>query len=489
MRAMRISLVIPTAYTEEPYFSRCMKRVYEESINKDVEVIISEDGLIPDSMKQFYPSNAIILNHSEPSGCGLARKRAIEISTGDIICFLDSDDLLCRGWYDTIIDNGPNTEYYFINVEPNGKELLIDTLDVKYGHFSHEMVWNKAYDGPSLRECISKYNPLLMMTPAEDLLMNCVYLGENKVSFKQITHTILKRYVRNSGLAMSTAKDDRNRLKQVNVSLEYMKNNPRNEDIFLWTSTYAHTIEERAKQQKHISGFKWFGGYKVGSVNEWLVIKLFDNCNRHCDYCANILYDNSIPINSEDTALKTMDALDRFNNLYKLPNAIVITGGEPTLCNPLDFLEIFNKYDKHTFIVYTNGLDLDNWIKNTPDNVLFKLHLVDETIPIKYIDNERIISMIVISNDEKVKNNICKINLPKLKYVLDHQYKEINPTQIEDCRQCVGPYVIDLARNIVYPCCGTNCKISGTIENLPNKLDNKHCSSCKNPCDNYIEVW
>lgn len=486
---MKISLIIPTAFTPEPYFSRCMKRVQEEMEGYDFEVIISEDGNIPNEMKQYYPPNAIVLEHEKPSGCGLARKRAIEISTGDIITFLDSDDLICRGYYNTIVDNGPNTEYYFINVEPNGYQEIIDTRDVKYGHFSHEMVWNKSYDGPSLRKCINLYNPPLMMTPAEDLLMNAVYLGENDFTFKQIPHTLLTRYVRTNGLAWSTAADDRNRLKQMEVSIEYMKTHKRNEDVYLWVHTYSNIIEQRCKQQKGISGYKWVDYNKYGHVNEYISLKLTDKCNEKCSYCANTIMDPKQPLDEEHIALKTEEALDKWNELYGLPNTLVFTGGEPTLINVKHFLPLFDKYNDKTFLVYTNGYHLDEWMKEAPDNVLFKLHLVDEKVPLKYINNPRIVQMIIISSDLELKEKVESIKCPALCYITDHEYKLIDSKMIDKCRQVPGVYVIDVFRdNIVYPCCGHNEGYHGTIENLPNKKDVNTCSTCRNACDNVMEL-
>lgn len=482
---MKVSLIIPTAYTPEPYFSNCMKRVAEEMNGKDMEVIISEDGVIPQEMKDLYPPNAIVLEHPEPSGCGQARKRAIERSTGDIICFLDSDDLICRGYYDVICDNGPNAEYYFINVEPNGHCELIDTLDTKYGHFSHEMAWNKAYDGPALRKCIELYEPPLMMTPAEDLYMNAVYLGENEVSFKQVPHTLLTRYVRTNGLAWSTAADDRNRLKQMQVSLDYMKTHKRNEDVYLWTSTYADIIEQRTKGHKHISGYKWLDHEQYGQVHEDLVLLISYKCNEKCSYCAN---DKNAIILNDETPEKTVErvaeVLAKWEQLYGLPDAINISGGETTLIDPTLFLPLFNKYADKTFIIFTNGLHIDDWLRDTPDNVLFKLHLVDEKLPLKYVNEKRIIQLLVISHDEQMKENIAVLKCGKLRYVHEHDYKDIRTDLIEECRKIKGPYVVDIPNNRVYPCCGTKCNIHGTIEQLPNKKDNPNCATCRNPGDN-----
>lgn len=484
---MKLTLIIPTAYTPEPYFSRCMRRVYEEMQGHDFEVIISEDGPIPQEMRDLYPPDAIVLTHETPSGCGLARKRAIEISTGDIICFLDSDDLICRGYYNEIIDNGPNTEYYFVNEEPNGCQELIDTLDTKYGHFSHEMVWQKSYDGPALRKCINLYEPPLMMTPAEDLYMNCVYLGETGFKFKQVPHVLLTRYVRTNGLAWSTAADDRNRLKQMNVSLEYMKTHKRNEDIYLWTSTYASIIEQRIKGVKHVTGYKWLDHEQYGSVHENLVFLISYKCNEKCKYCANDK--NAIILNDEspETVVKKLEeSIERYRELYGLPNAINISGGETTLFDPILFNPLFQKYSDKTFVIFTNGYDIDNWLKTTPDNVLFKLHLVDEKLPLKYVNEPRIIQLLVISHDEKMKEDIASLKCSKLMYVHEHDYKDIRTDLIEQCRNIKGPYVVDIPNNRVYPCCGSKCTIHGTIENLPSKKDNNTCATCRNPMDNMM---
>lgn len=488
---MKIGLIIPCAYTPDPWFSNCMQRVYEETKDHDTEVIISEDGPIPQWMRDKYPPNAIVLKHEEPSGCGLARKRAIEVSTADWIGFLDSDDVIHRGWFNRITDaintckNDFGYEFYFINQEPNGHKELIDTEDVKYGNFSQEMVWSKFYNGPKLRACMPLYNPPLMMTPAEDLFMNVVYCGESEGKFELIPDILLTRYVRTNGLAWSTAADDRNRLKQMQVSLEYMRTHKRNEDIYLWTSTYASVIEQRIRSHRHISGYKWLDHEQYGSVHEDLVILMSYKCDQKCAYCANdknavILNDES----PESTVKRVGEVLEKWDALYGLPNAINLSGGETTMIDPLLFAPIFSRYQDKTFVVFTNGLHIDDWLRETPDNVLFKLHLVDERLPLKYVNERRVIQLIVISHDNEMREAIESLKCGKLRYVHEHDYKDIRPDLIEKCRTIRGPYVVDIPNGRVYPCCGTKCAIHGTIEELPKKRDNPHCATCRNPGDN-----
>ena len=91
-----ISIIIPV-YNVEKFLHQCLKSVFEQNV-EGMEVICVNDGSTDNSLailnefKTFYPQLIII---DQPNG-GLpaARNSGFNVSKGNYIYFLDSDDYL-----------------------------------------------------------------------------------------------------------------------------------------------------------------------------------------------------------------------------------------------------------------------------------------------------------------------------------------------------------------------------------------------------------
>lgn len=452
---MKISLIIPTAYTPEPYFSRCMQRVKEETQYKDFEVIISEDGNVTDEMRTHYPEWAIVIKHPEASGCGQARKRAQEICTGDVVCFLDSDDLISRGYYELIKDawekypDASCIEFGFNNVNPNGcyETYFCDEVQT-YGHFSYEMVWNKTYKGEYVRNATSLYNPPLMMTPAEDLLWNTVYQSMYNKPYEHERKILLDRYIRTTGLAWSTATDVMNRIKMMEYSMEVAKGISTSAPIYMWILTYIEDLKNHLKKGTvNCAGYKWCSSNVIPVSDKSPVI--FNVSNGNAD--------------------KLFDAMKQWDKLYGLPHFI-------TLQNVLEIEEmrkVFEAYPDKLFIIECKDNITKEWL-NVFDNVVFKVYSTDSKVDISLLENDKVYEY-VCDNAEA----LCK-KYPKVKSASNKN------VDVELCKKVEGVWTIDVTSDEcwVYPCTGSDCK--GTIEKRPYKCDVTTCSQCTNI--NYSEV-
>ena len=450
---MKISLIIPTAYTPEPYFSRCMQRVKEETQYKDFEVIISEDGNVTDEMRTHYPEWAIVIKHPEASGCGLARKRAQEICTGDVVCFLDSDDLMSRGYYELIKDawekypDATCIEFGFNNVNPNGcyETYFCDEAQT-YGHFSYEMVWNKTYKGEYVRNATSLYNPPLMMTPAEDLLWNTVYQSIYNKPYEHERKILLDRYIRTIGLAWSTATDVTNRIKMMEYSMEVAKGISTSAPIYMWILTYIEDLKNHLKK-----GTVNCAGYKWRSAN---VIPVSDK--------SPVIFNIS-------NADKLLNAMKQWEKLYGLPHFI-------TLKNVLEIKEmrdVFEAFPDKLFIIECKDNITKEWL-NAFDNVVFRVHSIDGKVDVTLLENDKVYEYIC-DNAEALSKKY-----PKVKSI---SKESVN---VELCKKVEGVWIIDDIDDEcwVYPC--TNSQLKGTIENRPYKCDVTTCSKCNEK--NYLEV-
>lgn len=447
---MKISLIIPTAYTPEPYFSRCMQRVKEETQYKDFEVIISEDGNVTDEMRTHYPEWAIVIKHPEASGCGLARKRAQEICTGDVVCFLDSDDLMSRGYYELIKDawekypDATCIEFGFNNVNPNGcyETYFCDEAQT-YGHFSYEMVWNKTYKGEYVRNATSLYNPPLMMTPAEDLLWNTVYQSIYNKPYEHERKILLDRYIRTIGLAWSTATDVTNRIKMMEYSMEVAKGISTSAPIYMWILTYIEDLKNHLKK-----GTVNCAGYKWRSAN---VIPVSDK--------SPVIFNIS-------NADKLLNAMKQWEKLYGLPHFI-------TLKNVLEIKEmrdVFEAFPDKLFIIECKDNITKEWL-NAFDNVVFRVHSIDGKVDVALLENDKVYEYIC-DNAEALSKKY-----PKVKSI---SKESVN---VELCKKVEGVWIIDDIDD-VRPC--TNSQLKGTIENRPYKCDVTTCSKCNEK--NYLEV-
>ena len=93
---MIVSVIIPV-YKAEVYLDRCIASVVNQTY-RDVEIILVDDGS-PDRCPQICDEwdrkdNRIRVIHQLNSGPGIARDVGIQLSTGEFVAFLDSDDWL-----------------------------------------------------------------------------------------------------------------------------------------------------------------------------------------------------------------------------------------------------------------------------------------------------------------------------------------------------------------------------------------------------------
>lgn len=91
---MKVSVLIPM-YNAEKYISATIENVLKQTW-PDLEIIIVDDGSIDNSynLAKQYESSSIHIYKQENKGASAARNLALEKSTGELIQYLDADDLL-----------------------------------------------------------------------------------------------------------------------------------------------------------------------------------------------------------------------------------------------------------------------------------------------------------------------------------------------------------------------------------------------------------
>lgn len=95
---MKLSIIIPV-YNTESYLKRCLESIFNQDLPlSDYEVIVINDGstdnslgILEDFAKRFQN---LVLISQQNKGEAATRNKAIEISKGDYIAFVDSDDAI-----------------------------------------------------------------------------------------------------------------------------------------------------------------------------------------------------------------------------------------------------------------------------------------------------------------------------------------------------------------------------------------------------------
>ena len=102
---MKLSIVIPV-YDVESTLDRCLKSVVEQSF-ADYEVILVDDGStdrspqLCDEWARKDPRIKVV--HQQNGGLSAARNTGIELSQGDYITFIDSDDYIGEGTLEAVM--------------------------------------------------------------------------------------------------------------------------------------------------------------------------------------------------------------------------------------------------------------------------------------------------------------------------------------------------------------------------------------------------
>lgn len=155
-----ISFIIPV-YNVEKYIEKLVNSIINQTY-KNLEIILIDDGSNDNSPKIIdelaKKDDRIIVIHKKNGGVSSARNTGLEKSKGDIILFVDGDDLVDNNYaeyfYNLITKNdcdiAVNFNFYNVfnnkyRIEDNiikNSEFVIEKM--YYGELN-EAVWNKAY--------------------------------------------------------------------------------------------------------------------------------------------------------------------------------------------------------------------------------------------------------------------------------------------------------------------------------------------------------
>lgn len=163
-----ISIIIPI-YNVEAYLPECVESIINQTY-QDLEIILVNDGSTDRSSQicEDYATrdSRVKVIHKENEGSAAARNAGLHIATGDLIGFVDSDDIIAVDFYKKLFkaieqDNADIAECGFTSFknsteinhsvrkrEPKGEPIFYGTVDalklIMEGPLS-VVVWNKIY--------------------------------------------------------------------------------------------------------------------------------------------------------------------------------------------------------------------------------------------------------------------------------------------------------------------------------------------------------
>ena len=142
---MKVSIIIPSSLTKRKHQAvdpeSKLIRAVNSALNqdyKDIEVIVVADGCSQsvELVNDFYHFNGklrLISIEKQPLFSGNVRNHGIENATGDIICYLDSDDILGPDHVSTIVKNFKGYWVWFNDMVWNRDKFIERECSFKLG--------------------------------------------------------------------------------------------------------------------------------------------------------------------------------------------------------------------------------------------------------------------------------------------------------------------------------------------------------------------
>ncbi len=189
-----VSIIVPV-HNSSKYLASCIDSILNQTY-KNIEIIVIENGSTDNSLEilKSYESQ-IKLEILENPGLSKARNKGIELSNGDYIAFVDSDDYIEKNMLETLVND----------IEKNNSDLSICNITEKHENTNKVInrnvypnniitqneiitnlekfnfaVWNKLYK----KEIITKNNITFPNDlKYEDIVFSIAYLSKcNKIS-------------------------------------------------------------------------------------------------------------------------------------------------------------------------------------------------------------------------------------------------------------------------------------------------------------------
>ena len=199
----KFSIIIPV-YNSEKYIKRCLDSIKNQTF-QDYEVIIINDGShdqSKDIISQYLSSKKFKYYEQDNMGISYTRNRGIELSKGDYIVFLDSDDCIYENMLEIVNKNIDKSidilkfqyEYVYddhvelvndnFEIEDSGEKVLLKLIQ---NQCNYEAPWMYIYNKNYMKKNRFRYEegichedfaltPYILIKAAKvKVISNCLY--------------------------------------------------------------------------------------------------------------------------------------------------------------------------------------------------------------------------------------------------------------------------------------------------------------------------
>ena len=176
---MKISVIVPV-YNVEQYVGECIESILNQSFY-DIELILINDGSKDNSGficdEYAKKDNRIKVIHKKNEGVSIARNIGIKNASGKYIAFVDSDDLVDKEIYTTMLQA----------IEESGSDLVMCRYEKVYSNRNNELAIEPLREGLYDKEQI--FNNLILDMIGNDTC-RCLYkkdiIDKYKIEFPVI---------------------------------------------------------------------------------------------------------------------------------------------------------------------------------------------------------------------------------------------------------------------------------------------------------------
>ncbi len=151
MKQVKFSVIVPI-YKVEKYLDKCIESILNQTYS-DFELILVDDGS-PDNCPQMCDDyakkdNRIKVIHKKNGGLVSARNAAIQVATGEYVCYVDGDDWISEKLLETVYDKAiekysPDMVIFNIVKQYENEQQLIPN-DLKEGLYDKEQLEKQIY--------------------------------------------------------------------------------------------------------------------------------------------------------------------------------------------------------------------------------------------------------------------------------------------------------------------------------------------------------
>lgn len=218
----QVDIIIPV-HNSEKDLSDCLKSIDNQEYNK-INVIIINDGSIDESEKiinSYVHSSRFNVKYfafQEPQGVSVARNKGIELSSGEFVTFVDSDDIILPNHVKTLVHNMTEnvslsavyTSKSDLSRNMKGKSKVLSLSDSFISVLSSKgvegYVWNKLFRNKFLQKYHIQFKQNIVMS--EDLLFVCDYLLKVSGNMRMSSNQSYYYRINNTSVTKSSSAEE-----------------------------------------------------------------------------------------------------------------------------------------------------------------------------------------------------------------------------------------------------------------------------------------